>query len=216
MMYIRIESGEIIEFHDPHPPESGEMSRDDDGELYEKLYGSVGVKPVDGTPSWQLFAMRMNRDGASSWQFLSAQLDDDGKEICIATFDTLEDASDTLDSFKEACCRGRRWDATAYKKSQINKVSLFDHLYFAKLLAKPVTELELSVRALNCLEIANIKTIREIVMKKESDLLGFKHIGLFSVSEIKQQLANKGLTFGVNLDSMTRDSDIEEENDDIS
>ena len=44
-MYIKTESGEIIEFHDRRHPERGEISKDNYSELYEKLYGSVGVKP---------------------------------------------------------------------------------------------------------------------------------------------------------------------------
>ena len=44
-------------------------------------------------------------------------------------------------------------------------------------LAKPVSELELSVRASNCLETANIKTIRELVAKEEKDMLEYKNFG---------------------------------------
>ena len=69
-------------------------------------------------------------------------------------------------------------------------------------LAKPVSELELSVRASNCLETANIKTIRELVTKEEKDMLEYKNFGRTSLNEIKEQLANMGLTLGMDPDEM--------------
>lgn len=77
-------------------------------------------------------------------------------------------------------------------------------------LAKPVSELELSVRASNCLETANIKTIRELVTKEEKDMLEYKNFGRTSLNEIKEQLANMGLTLGMPLDDLD-DADINEE-----
>ena len=77
-------------------------------------------------------------------------------------------------------------------------------------LAKPVSELELSVRASNCLETANIKTIRELVTKEEKDMLEYKNFGRTSLNEIKDQLANMGLALGMDLDDID-DMDIDEE-----
>ena len=77
-------------------------------------------------------------------------------------------------------------------------------------LAKPVSELELSVRASNCLETANIKTIRELVTKEEKDMLEYKNFGRTSLNEIKEQLANMGLSLGMKLDDLD-DADIGEE-----
>ena len=65
-------------------------------------------------------------------------------------------------------------------------------------LAKPITELYLSVRVSNLLETANIKTIRELVRKEERQLLEYKNFGPISLNEIKYQLANIGLTLGMN------------------
>ena len=67
-------------------------------------------------------------------------------------------------------------------------------------LSKPVADLELSVRAGNCLETANIKTIRELVVKNEKEMLEYKNFGKTSLNEIKDQLANMGLTLGMHLD----------------
>ncbi|MDE0482064.1 MAG: DNA-directed RNA polymerase subunit alpha [Candidatus Poribacteria bacterium] len=64
-------------------------------------------------------------------------------------------------------------------------------------LSKPVADLELSVRAGNCLETANIKTIRELVIKSEKEMLEYKNFGRTSLNEIKDQLANMGLSLGM-------------------
>ena len=77
-------------------------------------------------------------------------------------------------------------------------------------LAKPVSELELSVRASNCLETANIKTIRELVTKEEKDMLEYKNFGRTSLNEIKEQLSNMGLSLGMELDDLD-DAEISEE-----
>ena len=89
---------------------------------------------------------------------------------------------------------------------EIDEAKLRRNLY----LAKPVSELELSVRASNCLETANIKTIRELVIKEEKDMLEYKNFGRTSLNEIKEQLANMGLALGMELDDLD-DAEIGEE-----
>ncbi|MDE0088991.1 MAG: DNA-directed RNA polymerase subunit alpha [Candidatus Poribacteria bacterium] len=74
-------------------------------------------------------------------------------------------------------------------------------------LSKPVADLELSVRAGNCLETANIKTIRELVVKSEKEMLEYKNFGRTSLNEIKDQLANMGLSLG--MDDLDDDEYIE-------
>ena len=69
-----------------------------------------------------------------------------------------------------------------------------------KYLSKPVAELELSVRSSNCLEAAQITTIRDLVAKTEQDMLKFRNFGRKSLNEIKDFLANMGLSLGMVLD----------------
>ena len=64
-----------------------------------------------------------------------------------------------------------------------------------------VTELDLSVRAANCLEMANIKTIGEIVCKREDELLELKNFGKTTLNEIKKKLSQMGLSFKMNEDA---------------
>ena len=62
-------------------------------------------------------------------------------------------------------------------------------------------ELELSPRAHNCLERANIQTVRELVTKTEEELLQYKNLGQTTLNEIKHQLAIRGLYLGMDLDA---------------
>lgn len=71
-------------------------------------------------------------------------------------------------------------------------------------LVKPVEELELSVRAYNCLKNANVETIGELVVKSEAEMLKTKNFGRKSLSEIKELLAEMGLSFGMKIDSKGR------------
>lgn len=64
-------------------------------------------------------------------------------------------------------------------------------------LAKGVEELELSVRAYNCLRAANIKTIGELVSKTESEMLKYRNFGKKSLNEIKDVLIKYGLSLGM-------------------
>jgi DNA-directed RNA polymerase subunit alpha len=65
-----------------------------------------------------------------------------------------------------------------------------------------VNELELSVRAANCLKNANIKTIADLVQKTESDMLRTKNFGKKSLNEIKEILAEMGLSLGMKMDHL--------------
>lgn len=62
---------------------------------------------------------------------------------------------------------------------------------------KSIDDLELSVRATNCLRSANISTVGELVQKTESDMLRTKNFGRKSLDEIKSVLLNMGLDFGM-------------------
>ena len=69
-----------------------------------------------------------------------------------------------------------------------------------KHLARSVNELELSVRAANCLKNANIKTIEDLVHKTEMEMLKTKNFGKKSLNEIKEVLADMGLNLGLKRD----------------
>ena len=83
----------------------------------------------------------------------------------------------------------RREEEREEEKPQLNE-NLF----------KTVDSLELSVRAANCLENANIKYIGELVTRSEGDMLKTKNFGRKSLNEIKDILAEMGLSLGMKID----------------
>lgn len=68
-------------------------------------------------------------------------------------------------------------------------------------LGMTVQELDLSVRANNCLESAKIQTVRELVKKTDADLLKVRSFGKTSLREVKRRLADMGLSLGMDLDA---------------
>jgi DNA-directed RNA polymerase subunit alpha len=70
-----------------------------------------------------------------------------------------------------------------------------------KNLFRSVNELELSVRAANCLKNANIKTIADLVQKSEGEMLKTKNFGKKSLNEIKEILSEMGLSLGSKIDA---------------
>src|SRR5687768_14244033 len=69
-------------------------------------------------------------------------------------------------------------------------------------LSMTVQELDLSVRANNCLESAKIGTVRELVKKTDGDLLKVRSFGKTSLREVKRKLADLGLSLGMDLDAV--------------
>ncbi|MCL2659482.1 MAG: DNA-directed RNA polymerase subunit alpha, partial [Acidobacteriaceae bacterium] len=67
-------------------------------------------------------------------------------------------------------------------------------------LNRSVEELELSVRSYNCLKNANIATIGELIQKTEAEMLKTKNFGRKSLNEIKEILAQMGLSLGMRID----------------
>lgn len=71
-------------------------------------------------------------------------------------------------------------------------------------LFKSIDDLELSVRATNCLRSANIATVGELVQKTENDMLKTKNFGRKSLDEIKAVLVGMGLDFGMRVDGFEK------------
>ncbi|MFA6979857.1 MAG: DNA-directed RNA polymerase subunit alpha [Ignavibacteriaceae bacterium] len=74
-----------------------------------------------------------------------------------------------------------------------------------KILLTNVDDLELSVRAHNCLKAANIKNIAELVKRDEAEMLKFRNFGRKSLSELTEIVETLGLEFGMDIDSYIKD-----------
>ena len=79
-----------------------------------------------------------------------------------------------------------------------------------KLLNMSVNEIELSVRAANCLNNANITTVGQLAMKTEAEMLKYRNFGKKSLNEIKDKLQALGLSLGMNIDPELLEAPTEE------
>ncbi len=69
----------------------------------------------------------------------------------------------------------------------------------AERLSMPISQLDLSVRASNCLESAKVQTVGDLVRMTEADLLKVRSFGRTSLREVKRKLADMGLSLGMNF-----------------
>lgn len=80
-------------------------------------------------------------------------------------------------------------------------------LQMRQLLKSKLVDLDLSVRALNCLKAADVETLGELVSHKKSDLLKFRNFGKKSLTELEDLVDAKGLVFGMDVVQYKLDKD---------
>ena len=79
-------------------------------------------------------------------------------------------------------------------------------LHMRQLLKNKLVDMELSVRALNCLKSADVETLGELVSYHKSDLLKFRNFGKKSLTELEELIESKGLAFGMDVSKYNLDS----------
>ena len=104
-------------------------------------------------------------------------------KILIHHFMLFSDERITLDS--EIKAESEEFDETSLHMRQLLKTKLVD--------------MELSVRALNCLKAADVETLGDLVSYAKSDLLKFRNFGKKSLTELEDLVDSKGLTYGMNV-----------------
>ena len=72
-------------------------------------------------------------------------------------------------------------------------------LHMRKMLKTNLNDLDLSVRAYNCLKAADVRTLGDLVSLEISDMMKFRNFGKKSLAELEQLVSDKGLTFGMDL-----------------
>jgi DNA-directed RNA polymerase subunit alpha len=112
-------------------------------------------------------------------------------KILIHHFMLFSDEKITLDSTEEA--GDEQFDETLLHMRQLLKTKLVD--------------LDLSVRALNCLKAADVETLADLVVFNKNDLLKFRNFGKKSLSELDDLLANMDLNFGMDISKYKLDKD---------
>lgn len=82
-----------------------------------------------------------------------------------------------------------------------------ESLHMRQLLKTRLVDLDLSVRALNCLKAAEVDTLGDLVVYNRSDLMKFRNFGKKSLSELEELVGSKGLDFGMDLTKYKLDRD---------
>jgi DNA-directed RNA polymerase subunit alpha len=102
------------------------------------------------------------------------------------------------------------YDKNAVEFEEVEDRQDDDKARLKKLLNMSVNEIELSVRAANCLNNANITTVGHLAMKTESEMLKYRNFGKKSLNEIKDKLSGLGLALGMTFDPGLLESPKEE------
>ena len=92
------------------------------------------------------------------------------------------------------------YDKNAVEFEEVTETQDDEQLRLKKLLNMSVNEIELSVRAANCLNNANITTVGQLAMKSEAEMLKYRNFGKKSLNEIKEKLAALGLMLGMKFE----------------
>jgi DNA-directed RNA polymerase subunit alpha len=112
-------------------------------------------------------------------------------KILIHHFMLFSDEKITLDS--EEKTQTEEFDEASLHMRQLLKTKLYD--------------MDLSVRALNCLKAADVETIGQLVSYSKNDLLKFRNFGKKSLTELEDLVHSKNLTFGMNVSKYKLDQD---------
>jgi DNA-directed RNA polymerase subunit alpha len=117
----------------------------------------------------------------------------------ITPDDALVQTSNILRHHLDAFCDYDKGMVIEFEEA-VEKVSA-EQTRLKKILNMSVNEIELSVRAANCLNNANITTVGQLAMKTEQEMLKYRNFGKKSLNEIKEKLSGLGLTLGMKFDA---------------
>jgi DNA-directed RNA polymerase subunit alpha len=174
------------------------------GEQNKKEEQPIGVIPIDSLFSpvkLVKYAVENTRVGQiTDYDKLILEIWTDGR---ITPDDSLKQAASILNHHLDVF---DRVSEEAYEfESQQSEVSE-EQNKLRKLLNMSVNEIELSVRAANCLNNANITTVGELAMKTEQEMLKYRNFGKKSLNEIKEKLEALGLSLGMKFDERLLDA----------
>jgi DNA-directed RNA polymerase subunit alpha len=169
------------------------------GEDNKKLDQPIGVIPIDSlfSPVSRVrYAVEDARVGQrTDYDRLLLEIWTDGR---ISPDDALTQASAILQHHLDVFV-GYDKNAVQFEEEETRVDD--ERSKLRKLLNMSVNEIELSVRAANCLNNANITTVGQLALKSEAEMLKYRNFGKKSLNEIKDKLAALGLGLGMNLDS---------------
>jgi len=170
------------------------------GDENKKMDQPIGVIPIDSLFS-PVTRVRYFVDAArlgqrTDYDRLNIEIWTDGR---ISPDDALLQASGILQHHLDVFVG---YDKHAVEFEEEQKPVDDEKAKLKKLLNMSVNEIELSVRAANCLNNANITTVGQLALKSEQEMLKYRNFGKKSLNEIKEKLATLGLSLGMNIDPM--------------
>jgi DNA-directed RNA polymerase subunit alpha len=168
------------------------------GDENKKPEQSIGVIAIDSifSPVTRVrYAVESARVGQrTDYDRLLIEIWTDGR---ISPDDALTQASAILQHHLDVFV-GYDKNAVEFEEAELKQDDEKSKL--KKLLNMSVNEIELSVRAANCLNNANITTVGQLAMKTEAEMLKYRNFGKKSLNEIKDKLSGLGLSLGMNID----------------
>lgn len=174
------------------------------GENNKKEEQAIGVIPIDSLFSpvrVVRYSVENTRVGQiTDYDKLVLEIWTDGR---ITPDDALKQSASILkhhlDVFDRVSQENYEFESVAAEVSE-------EQNKLRKLLNMSVNEIELSVRAANCLNNANITTVGELAMKTEQEMLKYRNFGKKSLNEIKEKLEALGLSLGMKFDERLLDT----------
>src|SRR6266480_5246615 len=169
------------------------------GDENKKLDQPIGVIPIDSlfSPVTRVrYAVEAARVGQrTDYDRLILEILTDGR---ISPDDALTQASAILQHHLDVFV-GYDKNAVEFEEAETKQDD--EKAKLKKLLNMSVNEIELSVRAANCLNNANITTVGQLAMKTEAEMLKYRNFGKKSLNEIKEKLQQLGLSLGMKFES---------------
>ncbi|MCL5098489.1 MAG: DNA-directed RNA polymerase subunit alpha [Candidatus Omnitrophica bacterium] len=168
------------------------------GDENKKVDQPIGIIPIDSlfSPVSRVrYSVESARVGQrTDYDRLILEIWTDGR---ISPPDALIQASAILQHHLDVFVG---YDKNAVEFEEVKEKQDDEHARLKKLLNMSVNEIELSVRAANCLNNANITTVGQLAMKTEAEMLKYRNFGKKSLNEIKEKLAALNLTLGMKFD----------------
>jgi len=165
----------------------------------KKLEQSIGVIAIDSlfSPVRRVrYSVEDTRVGQrTDYEKLIVEIWTDGR---ITPEDAMVQSTNILRHHLDVFCDYNKELVVEFEETG-EKVST-EQARLKKILNMSVNEIELSVRAANCLNNANITTVGQLAMKTEQEMLKYRNFGKKSLNEIKEKLAGLGLSLGQKFD----------------
>jgi DNA-directed RNA polymerase subunit alpha len=132
----------------------------------------------------------------------------------VTAADAVQNAAEILNEHIALFLGARRVDhdgmVTGAAPARTDDETDKDRAFLRRIITQSVDEVELSLRAHNCLKAASIKTLADLVSLQESDLLKFRNFGRKSLSELTEVVYQNGLQFGMDVEPYLREDKVGE------